>query len=280
MLESGVRLTTVECAYGERDYELGDHSQIRRVRVRANSLVWNKENLLNLGIQRLPEDWKYVCTADADIKFRHASWAAHSVDALQHYRVIQPWEHCYDLGPQGQHLDCHTSLLSLWSHDKPIVQGPGQSCTNGYKFGHPGFAWCWTRQALEWVGGLLESACLGAADHHMALGLFGKAAWSYPSYISEGYKRDVAQWEARACQHIGFRVGHLGGTIEHMWHGRKADRKYVDRWEIIRRHGFDPATDLKRNTHGVVELTGNKPLLAHDIDRYFRQRSEDANSIE
>ena len=43
-----VHLTVVECALGERDFEInltdGAHSLIQ---VRCNSLIWQKENLLN-----------------------------------------------------------------------------------------------------------------------------------------------------------------------------------------------------------------------------------------
>lgn len=42
---------------------------------------------------------------------------------------------------------------------------------------------------------------------------------------------------------------------------------------------FDPATDLIRNTWGVLELAGNKPQLQRDIDSYFRQRDEDSNTL-
>ena len=45
------------------------------------------------------------------------------------------------------------------------------------------------------------------------------------------------------------------------------------------RHGFDPDTDLKRNTFGVLELAGNKPELARELNLYFRQRDEDANTL-
>jgi hypothetical protein len=36
---------------------------------------------------------------------------------------------------------------------------------------------------------------------------------------------------------------------------------YVDRRQIILEHKFDPMTDLKRNSFGVLELVGNKPAL-------------------
>jgi hypothetical protein len=57
------------------------------------------------------------------------------------------------------------------------------------------------------------------------------------------------------------------------------DRRYNDRWKIIVDNKFDPVTDLKRNTWGVQELSGNKPKMTLEIDRYFRFRNEDANTI-
>ena len=84
MAESGVHLTVVECAYGERPFELAADG-VNHVAVRAKTLVWNKENLLNIGISRLPGDWRYVAWIDADIRFRKSGWAAETVHALQQY---------------------------------------------------------------------------------------------------------------------------------------------------------------------------------------------------
>jgi hypothetical protein len=43
--------------------------------------------------------------------------------------------------------------------------------------------------------------------------------------------------------------------------------------------GFDPSTDLKRNTDGVLEFAGNKPDLERAFDRYLRSREEDVNTL-
>jgi hypothetical protein len=273
MLDSGVHLTTVECALGERPFEL-DNPRVNHVKVRANSILWNKENLINLAIARLPPDWKYVAWLDADILFRQPGWASETVQALQQYHVIQPWESCYDLGPHGEHVDLHHSFLSLWWKDKSIRFG------GGYTFAHPGYAWACTRQAFEWLGGLIETAALGAGDHHMALALIGRVGESVPGGLSASYLRHLNIWQARALQHINFSLGFLqGSTIEHFWHGRKEDRHYSLRWDIVTGNQFDPDTDLKRNAFGVLELAGNKPGLEHDLDTYFRQRNEDGNLI-
>ena len=277
MLDSGVKLTTVEVSFGDRPAELSN-PHVNHVKVRANghNICWHKESALNIGISRLPHDAKYIATLDADIEFRRKDWAEATVHAHQHYPIVQPWADCYDLGPNGEHIDHHKSFCSLVYQKKPIVQGP--NAVNGpYRFGHPGYGWSWTRQALEWLGGFIDTAALGAADHHMAMALIGHAQDSYPSNISDQYKAPILRWQARATQHIAKNISYIHGTIEHQFHGPKVSRAYVDRWGVLLNNRFNPETDLKWNTYGLVELAGNKPHLRHDIDRYLRSRREDSN---
>lgn len=275
MLDSGVKLTVVECAYGERPYELDGVRHIAHVPVRAKTLVWNKENLLNIGFSRLPHDWRYVAWIDADVTFRKSCWAAETVHALQQYDLVQPWSDCYDLGPNDDHLEMHRSFCRLFHERKPIVP----SGKAGYAFAHPGYGWAATRRALNLLGGLIETAALGAGDHHMALATIGRVRESVPGGISAAYLAPLLRWQDRAAQHIAGNIGYVPGTIEHGWHGSKNKRAYVDRWTILTRNQFNPDTDLMRNTWGVMELAGNKPKLRHEIDLYFRSRSEDANTI-
>jgi hypothetical protein len=273
MLESGVQLTVVECAYGERPHEVTPKVGVRHVPVRAHTVMWTKENLLNLGIASLPQDWRYVAWIDADIYFRRPDWAAETVQALQLHDVVQPWTDCYDLGPDGEHMEVHRSFGSIWQSGGAVGKGYG-------KFAHPGYAWAATRQALDWLGGLIETAALGAADHHMALALVGKVERSLPGGISEAYRRPLLRWQARATRHIAGNIAALPGTIEHAWHGAKSHRRYIERWDVLNRHRFDPDEDLKRNVWGVLELAGNKPALRRDMDAYFCARREDANVMD
>ncbi|MGH7153154.1 MAG: hypothetical protein ACREF3_04435, partial [Acetobacteraceae bacterium] len=68
MLDSGVSLTVIECAYGEEPFRC-DADGARHIGARAKTRGWNKENLLNLGIQRTPEA-QYIAWIDADVIFR------------------------------------------------------------------------------------------------------------------------------------------------------------------------------------------------------------------
>jgi hypothetical protein len=280
MLAAGVRLTVVECAIGARPHELDGIPGVRHVGVRArgNRLAWSKESMLNAGIARLPDDARFVACLDADIRFRDPAWAERTVDALHLWPVVQPWSDCIDLGPDGQLLDTHRAFCRLANEQKPIVQGP--NAAGGYRFGHPGFAWAYTMDFLNRVGGLVDTAALGAADHHMALALLGRVADSIPGNLTDGYKAPLYAWQERAVRAAEKSVGFLDGVIEHDWHGRKGRRFYISRWEILSKHAFDPTTDLIRNADGVVELAGNKPGLRHDVERYFWSRKEDDRDLD
>jgi hypothetical protein len=282
MLDSGVNLTVVECAYGERPHELANSNKfIKHIPVRAKTLVWNKENLLNIGVQRTPEA-KYIAWADADIYFRKPSWASDTVHALQQYDILQPWTDAFDMGPKDELIQTHKSFCFQYHQGFPVVsEGPNfWKFNNGpYHYPHPGYCWAATRQTLDWLGGLLEIAIMGAGDHHMALSLIGHGKKSIPKGVHPSYWDKIRLWEERALRHINHNIGFVYGAIEHAFHGKKDKRKYVERWDTIVKHGFNPDTDIKKNTHGVLEFSGNKPHLRRDIDLYFRQRDEDSNTL-
>jgi hypothetical protein len=277
MLDSGVNLTVVEEQYGERPF-VASLPHVNHIGVRGHTMLWTKENLLNIGIARLPHDWNYVATIDSDTFFRRKDWAAETVHALQLYDVVQPWRDCYNLGPNGEHVQLHRSFASMWHERQPIMQGPGAKTEYPVAFAHPGYAWAYKRSTVDYMGGLLDTCVLGAADHHMALAFIGRVKDSIHQGTTEGYKRPLYQFQERVMHHIRGNMGYLPGTIEHQWHGKARDRKYIDRWDILVKHAFDPYTDLKRNSWGVLELVGNKPELRHDIDRYFESRNEDSNT--
>lgn len=280
MLAAGVSLTVIECAYGDEDHRCAMDG-VRHIPVRAKTRVWNKENLLNIGVHRTPEA-RYIAWIDADVMFRREDWVMATLRALQHYDIVQPWSDAYDLGPNGEHMAHHRSFCAQWFARQPVIPNAAQMWVHDggpYVYPHSGYAWAMTRQAFDWVGGLFELGGMGSGDHHMALSLVGGAYASIPSGAGDNYRAAVKQWEARALHHINRNIGSVDGTIEHLFHGRKGDRGYQSRWEMFVKHGFDPFNDLKHNSHGVLEWAGNKPELRHDFDLYLQSRNEDINSL-
>lgn len=283
--EPNVYVTIVEAAHGARSFaltDLGEHDRVTHIPVRAATLVWSKENLLNIGISRLPHHARYIGTFDADVHFRKPGWATETLHALQLYPVVQPWKTALDLGPNDELIQCHTSFASLYHAGEPVVATGTNFWTfdgGSYRYAHSGFAWAWSRETIDNIGGLFELGGMGSGDHHMALGLVGAAEKSMPSGTNGVYREAVKLWESRALIHVNRKLGFVPGIIEHKYHGRKSDRAYVSRWDMFVEHRFSPYTDLKRNSFGVLEFSGNKPELELCFDRYLRSRNEDTNSL-
>lgn len=284
MLDSGVKLTVVECAMGRRPHILDDNPHINHIAVRANTMAWNKEGLLNLAFHRIPETDEYLAWVDADIEFRSKTWAADAVHALQQYPVIQPWSEALDLGPQGEPMrvkgfHVQTSFAKVWRECGDIKPRQGDSL-DAYAYPHPGYAWCIRRNILNDIGGLIEVSGLGAGDHQMAMAFIGRIQNSIHGQTSQAYQAAIRAWGERAYKFVQGKVGYINGTVEHQFHGTKERRLYHERWATLIKHDYNPVTDIKKNMYGVIELAGNKPEMEQDFDRYFRQRFEDSNCLD
>jgi hypothetical protein len=62
---AGAILYTAEVAFGERHFEVTQAGNPRHLQLRTDSEIWHKENALNLLIQRLPPEAKYVAWIDS-----------------------------------------------------------------------------------------------------------------------------------------------------------------------------------------------------------------------
>ena len=71
------------------------------------------------------------------------------------------------------------------------------------------------------------------------------------------------------------RIGRVPGMALHLWHGNPVNRQYGSRKEILRRHHFDPASDLRINEDGLWEWASKKPGLHQALRDYFDARRED-----
>ena len=278
ILGSGADLTVVEVQSGDRPFT-ADLPGVNHIGLRTDSWAWTKENALNEGVRRTPGA-ELIAWGDADVFFEKTGWVDETRHALQHYRILQPWTQAIDEGPGGNILQVHRSFCDCAMAGDPVVpDGKGFWKLDGgpYDYPHSGYFWAARREFFDWTGGLLEEAAMGSGDHHMALALVGQVERSWPGGTSESYKNRLLRWQDRARRYVNGRIGVVHGVLRHRFHGAKGNRGYLDRWGMFVRHGFDPDTDLKRNSHGVLEFAGNKPELEREWDAYLRRRREDDN---
>lgn len=260
-----VRLLTVELQQGCRPFQTDSDVKFKTVHE-----LWHKENLINLGVQHLPRDWKYMAWIDADIVFTNERWAEECLDQLQTFSVVQLFTHAIDLGPNKETMQTHVGFAYQYCRGETWVR-PGYG-----KYWHSGYAWAMTREAYDAIGGLLDFAILGSADFHMAMAFIGMVEKTSNSQLHPHYKLLLNHFQERCERHIQRNIGYVTGTILHEFHGSKRNRFYKERWKILVENQFDPLMDIKRDCHGLWQLEGNKFRLRDQLRNYFRSRNEDS----
>jgi hypothetical protein len=265
-----VRLFTIELQHRARPFVTDAN-----LKLTTEDELWHKENMINVAVNHLPSDWEYMAWIDADIDFHNKNWVLDTINQLQHYSIVQLFSHAIDLGPDDETMEVFPGFCYQWVR----LQTVGKVAYN--KTWHTGYAWAIRREAYNNIGGLIDWAILGAADHHMAKAFIGRIHESYPKInLHQNYKTLCDNFQKRCDLHIKQNIGYVRGTILHFWHGKKKDRKYRDRWQILVKNSYDPLYDIKKDCNNLWKLEKNKPKLRDDIRGYLRGRNEDSIDME
>jgi hypothetical protein len=287
--QSGAILYTVEIAFGERGFVCTQKDNPRHLQLRTHCEIWLKENALNLGVARLPEDWKYVAFVDADVSFARPDWVRETVEQLQHNKVVQMFSKSLDLGPDHVPFNGTGSYGFAYCYRNNVPRAHPGKLPAGYghpdgQYWHPGYAWAYTRKAYEDLGGLIDWAIIGAADYHMAQALLGDVESSIPKpkggkSIDSLYVEQCLDWQTLADRHIQGHLGYVEGSLIHHFHGAKVNRRYRERWDVLFSTDYKQRRDLRRDRQGLWSLTKENPALKRALQDYFNQRNEDDISV-
>lgn len=262
-----IKLYTTELQIGDRPFAT---DSVFKVRSKHN--LWHKENLINYTVHRLPSNAKYICSLDADIEFVNKNWASEIIEALQIYKVIQPFSVCIDMNYKMEPMETHKSFGYIYNqNDRKYIN----SEKYGGIFPHPGFGIALTRDTFDKIGGMLTVGICGSGDHHFWTAMVGQVMQSVPGNISENYKIICLNYESLCERHIKRNIGYISGIILHTWHGKKRDRQYKSRWDYLIRNNFDPLADISLDSNGIIQFNGNKPNLEYDLREYANSRNED-----
>lgn len=258
---SGITLTVVEVGEDLPRLKVKNH-----IRLKQKNFVWIKENLINIGISSLPDNWRNVAWIDADISFVNSNWVKETKAELRRNDIVQMFQSAINLGPDGETIKVDKGFAYMYK-TVPYVT------SDKYGHWHPGYAWAMTHRAWNKMGKLIEWAILGSADRHMAMAWIGKAHDSYPGGIHPSYKALIEKYQ-EDCK--GVKISYVSGTILHHWHGSLENRRYKQRWTILVDNKFDPLRDVGIDDFGMLCLTNSGRRLELELIKYFQGRKEDS----
>lgn len=272
----GVKLLTVELVFNENNFQLQkEHSDIL-IQVKTESVMWQKERLLNLGLENLPNSCDKVAWLDADVLIEDDAWSDKASDLLEKYKVIQLFTSSLKL---KKNFDLK-KLNDIKKHST-LDKGYAYSLLNGFftKQGC-GYAWAARRSLLEKVQ-FYDKNIIGSGDLIMCAGFFNfdpKIIFNINSYSTK-HSQDLLLWIDTCRKECEFSIYYLEGIVFHLWHGYTLNREYFYRHLILKKNNFDPARDIRKNECGVWEWSDNKPALHKEVQRYFWERNENGNVI-
>lgn len=298
---ANVSLHVVELAYGDRPFEItGAHPN--DIQLRTNSELWHKEQLINIGVSRLPVGWKYAGYVDGDFHFNRHDLALETIHQLQHHDFVQLFSSYADLTgemPGQGHRPLRINSGFAYTYVQNGFQLPDGFVNGGWRgkgpqaddyytsmmlgdsgkakvkgVGATGGAWAWRRPAFDLVGGMLDICALGHGDWFMTFGLVGEDApdMHIDGYSTE-YRKAIKDWQRNAAK-LKKNIGYVDCFATHHFHGAKSRRGYSSRDIILVKHQYSPS-DLRRDWQGVYQLTSDKPAMRDDFRRYFLSRTED-----
>jgi len=261
-------LYIVELAYENQEYTVTSSEHPRHLQLRGETVLWHKENMINLGVERLlPSNWKAVAWIDADIEFENINWADNCLRILNGSKdIVQLFSVALDMDRNMEVMRFFKGFGYQYSKYSPFRR-------SGNEYWHPGYAWAISRKAYERIGGLYERSILGSGDFNLALCLLGNGSKSINQETVDAYKISLFDYQKKVKS---LRLGYIPGIIRHYFHGSKENRKYTERWKILVKHRYNPITHVTRNSEGVLVATGSFPKqLKKDIMNYFVERKED-----
>ena len=265
---TNIKLYVVELAYGDQEFQITSSSNPNHLQLRAEHALWHKENIINLGIQKLlPPDWKAVAWIDGDIEFENTNWASDTLKVLTKFDLVQLFTTSFDLDEN----DIPMTIFQSFGYK--YCNGEKFNHNRGVNYWHPGYAWACTRDFYYKIGGLYDKGILGSGDYILTQGILNNIACGDKNLRE--FHNDIKKYVDNISS-LDIKLGFVPGNIRHFFHGSKKNRKYVERNQILLKYNYDPIKDIKYDENGIIVPTDNFPQeFIDDILKYFKQRNDD-----
>ncbi len=275
MERSGIPTLLVEGAFRKRPFLLPETERV--IHVRCRSVLWQKERLLNVAIDRLPASCHKVAWLDADVFFENPEWAVRTSELLDRHPVVQPFDAALWL-PKGE-TAFRGKGLAWPSFAAEAGRHPGLFLSGDFdRHGHSGYAWAAQRDLVA-RHGLYDRSIAGSGDHLMAHAMMGDF-WSPCVTNSVGaaspFRASFEAWARPFHADVRSDVGFVPGALLHRWHGDRKKRRYYRRMVGLLARQYDPARDVRQAPSGALEWTDHGAALGRWMRDYFSGRQEDA----
>ena len=278
-------LVCVELSFAG-DFDLTPSDADTLIQIRGSAVLWQKERLLNVGLQAVPPACEGVAWVDCDVVFERDDWAARALDALRDYPLVQLFR-------------ARCNLARTTDSARPdLSQIESQAVSLGYKLANgqatpddvrrsdaplalastAGLAWAARRDVVA-RHGVYDVCILGTGDRVMVAAAIGEFDYGRDALLmNERQWLHYRSWGDPFFSAVQGKVGYVEGRAFHLWHGELKNRRYHERHEGLRQFDFDPSIDIALDPSGCWRWNSSKPAMHAYVRDYFDRRDEDGVS--
>ena len=245
----------------------GTATGIRLHQVKSTSVMFHKENLWMKIHDMIPKSIRKLIFLDGDVLIPDPlAWVSRVSAILEKYEVVQPLSVIkFQESPDGKQVSTQALLVASSKVREDCFD-------KRFSYPSPGYCIAVQRPWLVNVGGLVQTAIVGAGDLFMLGGLL------HPSSVQQSiaYKSSPFAWSDilrfwTNAKRLQTRVSFVAQEGLHLYHGSRENRQYSTRHEDMRSLTLK---DLRFNKERVLEFKNpekwNIPML-----KYFHGRKED-----
>jgi len=270
-------LYTMELLHPGQSSEVDPHLCDRYFSIVSSTSLWVKENLLNLLLDKLPDECAIVGWIDHDILFEKDDWIQELREEMRTHHVVQLFREVVRCGPHPieDYLSDPIRVEKLpmgWGEDNRMF-------SETFRFLHPeivqklpvtpGYAWAMRRDLLVSLR-FYDQCILGGADRVFCDGLFFVQPSPRPHdyYYLSSFRANTRRYLDRFPPNLS--IGSLSTRIYHQYHGSYANRQYHLRHQILSEIGFDPQQHLHLLPDGLYQLT-LPPVSNQRLQNWLRE---------
>lgn len=239
--------------------------------VRSNSVLFSKENLWNIVVKHIPDEYSKIMFMDSDVLCTDPDWFDRTSELLDTHDLVHNMDFLYaDIEAVDEQIaiDPHQARYS-------IIKAVKNNTKIDLLYHHTGYVIAITKKFLNQLGGIFEYGVTGYGDTLFWSSFIAEFEPYCDNFLKMPRFKDIrSKWEAYKRNALTIsnldKIGYMpGANILHLRHGDHSNRRYPSR------NCYVPGIfDLYHNEDGVleIEIISEK---ARDLKQYWIDRRED-----
>lgn len=250
-------LSVVELAFDDQPFWIDDSIKIRG---NKSNLMWQKERLINIGIESLPSKVDKVAWIDSDIIFEDLNWFKKTENALDNVPVAQLFSSVYEENASGD----------------PVNNGTGYAYQKKQQyFDNPKYGLAWAANRSVIPNGINDFSIVGLSDIYQVLEWSGEWDSYYYRLMTNKHRKELFEKGFSNFILVKDEIGFIPGRIKHLPHGSLKNRNYTNNQTILQTYDFSIEEDIHLDENNLWQWKSNKIELQSSVANIFYTRGED-----